>query len=95
MTKQIAIHDANFLVSRKTNSRFVTFFVSRKTPDQGTSNPRAPRISEDRHRGMSDYASYAACGQRAATLRHRWARANEEEPQLEDKTREKYENATG
>ena len=44
---------------------------------------------------MADSASYATCGQRAATRRHRWARANEqvvtskfregEEPQLEDK----------
>ena len=56
-------------------------------------NPRAPTVPECRFRGMADSASHAACGQRAATQRHRWTRANEhivasifkeEEPQLED-----------
>ena len=41
-------------------------------------NPRAPTPSEGRYRGMADSAPYAACGQQAATQRHRWARANEQ-----------------
>ena len=39
-------------------------------------NPRAPTVSEGRYLGMVDSASYATCGHRAATQRHRWARAN-------------------
>ena len=40
-------------------------------------NRRAPTVSEGRYRGMAESVPYAACGQRAATLRPRWARANE------------------
>ena len=51
-------------------------------------NQRVPAVSAGRYRGMADCASYAACGQRAATQRHRWLWPRNfegEEPQLEDK----------
>ena len=60
--------------------------------------PRAPAVFEGRYRGMEDSDSCADCGPRAATRRHRWARANEhvvasrKEPQLEEKAKKNSES---
>ena len=57
----------------------MTFVVSLQTHlIKALRNPRAPTVSEGLYRGMADYTLSAACwGKRAATQRHRWARANE------------------
>ena len=40
-------------------------------------NPCTPTVSIDHRRGMADSALYSDCKKRAASERHRWARANE------------------